>query len=112
MSVKRTVAQLDFYDFISTAELSTDRVNAGNPNLVPQQAWEFRGMIEHPILGDGVAKLDVGYDLVNDVQDRILIFDDEGNGFDAPGNIGTGKLYFAKLTSMHRLAKLGSRGCA
>jgi hypothetical protein len=110
ISVKRTVAQLDFYDFISSAELSTDRVNAGNPDLVPQQAWEFRGMIEHPLLGDGVARMDVGYDLINDVQDRILIFDDEGNGFDAPGNIGTGKLYFAKLTLDAPLAKLGLKG--
>ena len=110
VSAKRVVAQLDFYDFISSAELSTDRINAGNPNLVPQQTWEFRGMIEHPILGDGVAKLDVGYDLVNDLQDRILIFDDKGNGFDAPGNLGTGKRYFAQLTIDAPLAKLGLKG--
>ena len=110
ISAKRTVAQLDFYDFISSAELSTDRVNAGNPDLVPQQAWEFRGTIEHPILGDGVAKVDVGYDLINDLQDRILIFDDEGNGFDAPGNIGTGKLYFAKLTLDAPLGQIGLKG--
>jgi len=109
-SVKRTVAQLDFYDFISTAELSADRVNAGNPDLVPQQAWEFRGTIEHPLLGDGVAKLDVGYNLINDVQDRVLIFDEEGNGFDAPGNIGTGKQYFAKLTLDAPLGKIGLKG--
>lgn len=110
VSAKRVVAQLDFYDFISSAELSADRINAGNPNLVPQQTWEFRGMIEHPILGDGVAKLDVGYDLVNDLQDRVLIFDDEGNGFDAPGNLGTGKRYFARLTIDAPLAKLGLKG--
>jgi hypothetical protein len=110
LSAKRVVAQLDFYDFISSAELSADRINAGNPNLVPQQTWEFRGMIEHPILGDGIAKLDVGYDLVNDFQDRILIFDEEGNGFDAPGNLGTGKRYFARLTLDAPLAKIGLKG--
>ena len=110
LSVRRTVAQLDFYDFISAAELSTDRINAGNPNLTPQQTWEFRGTLEHPLLGDGLAKLDVGYDLVNDLQDRILIFDDEGNGFDAPGNLGTGKRSFARLTLDAPLAKLGLKG--
>jgi len=110
LSAKRTVAQLDFYDFISSAELSTDRVNAGNPDLIPQQAWEFRGTIEHPLLGDGVAKIDVGYNLINDLQDRVLIFDDEGHAFDAPGNIGTGKLYFAKLTLDAPLAKIGLNG--
>ncbi|HEU0311482.1 MAG TPA: outer membrane beta-barrel protein [Sphingomicrobium sp.] len=110
LSAKRVVAQLDFYDFISSAELSADRVNAGNPDLVPQQTWEFRGMIEHPLLGDGVAKLDIGYDLVNDFQDRILVFDDEGHGFDAPGNIGTGKRYFATLTLDAPLARIGLKG--
>ena len=109
LSARRTVAQLDFYDFISSAELSTDRVNAGNPNLVPQQTWEFRGTIERPLLGDGLAKVDVGYDLVNDLQDRVLI-SAGGEDFDAPGNLGTGKRYFARLTLDAPLAKLGLKG--
>ena len=112
VSAKRVVAQLNFYDFISSAELSTDRINGGNPDLVPQQTWQFRGMIEHPILGDGVAKLDVGYDLVNDLQDRVLICDpeDENSCFDAPGNLGTGKRYFTTLTLDAPLAKIGLKG--
>jgi len=112
LSVRRTVAQLDFYDFISSAELSADRVNAGNPNLVPQQTWEFRGTIERPLLGEGLAKLDVGYDLVNDLQDRVLICDPEEptECFDAPGNLGTGKRYFATATLDAPLDKLGLKG--
>ena len=98
-SIKRTVAQLNFYDFVSVAELSTDRVNAGNENLVPQRAWEFRLTADRPILGEGVVKLDLGYDLISMFQDRVLIEDEEtGNFFDAPGNIGTGRHLFAKLT--------------
>ena len=112
LSAKRVVAQLNFYDFISSAELSTDRINAGNPDLVPQQTWQFRGMVEHPILGEGVAKLDVGYDLVNDLQDRVLICDPEDATacFDAPGNLGTGKRYFATLTLDAPLGKIGLKG--
>ena len=112
LSVRRTVAQLDFYDFISSAELSADRVNAGNPNLVPQQTWEFRGTVERPLLGEGIAKLDVGYDLVNDLQDRILICDPEAPAicFDAPGNIGTGKRFFATATLDAPLDKVGLKG--
>ena len=98
LSVKRTVAQLDFYDFVTVAELSTDRVNAGNENLQPQRAWEFRFTADRPILGAGLIKLDLGYDLISMVQDRILIFDEEGNAFDAPGNLGTGKHMFARFT--------------
>jgi hypothetical protein len=97
-TVRRTVAQLDFYDFISFGELSTSRVNGSNANLQPQRSWELRASIEHPLLGDGLFKLDVGHDLVSMLQDRILIFDDAGNAFDAPGNLGTGKRYFATLT--------------
>ena len=108
LSVRRTVAQLDFYDFISVAELSTDRVNAGNENLEPQRTWEFRLTAEHPFLGDGLIKLDLGHDRVSKLQDRILVFDDDGNGFDAPGNLGSGKRSFAELTVDAPLGKLWS----
>jgi hypothetical protein len=97
-SVRRTVAQLDFYDFTSGAELSNGRVNAGNPSLVPQRAWEFRATVDRPIFKEGLIKLDLGHDLISLLQDRVLLFDDTGNGFDAPGNIGTGKRSFARLT--------------
>ena len=107
-TIRRNVAQLDFYDFISAAELSSDRVNAGNENLVPQRAWEFRLTVDRPILGEGLAKLDLGHDLISLLQDRVLVFDDEGQGFDAPGNIGTGRRYFAKLTLDAPLGNLWS----
>jgi len=107
-SVKRTVAQLDFYDFISFGELSTSRVNGSNADLQPQRSWEFRATVEHPLLGDGLFKLDLGHDLVSLLQDRILIFDDAGNAFDAPGNLGTGKRYFATLTLDAPLGNLWS----
>lgn len=112
VSAKRVVAQLNFYDFISSAELSTDRVNAGNPSLVPQQTWQFRATVDHPLLGDGLAKLDVGYDLVNDLQDRVLLCDPlvPTRCFDAPGNLGTGKRSFATLTLDAPLAKIGLKG--
>lgn len=52
LSVRRTVAQLDFYDFISFGDLSAKRVNGSNADLQPQRAWEFRASVEHPLLGD------------------------------------------------------------
>ncbi len=107
-SIKRTVAQLDFYDFVSIADLSAQRVNGGNENLQPQRTWEFRITAEHPIFGDGLFKLDFGYDLVSQLQDRILICDEDDVDvcFDAPGNIGTGKRYFAELTVDAPLGRL------
>lgn len=98
-SVQRTVAQLNFYDFVTAAELSTNRVNAGNANLQPQRAWEFRFTADKPLFKTGLIKFDLGYDLISKLQDRILIFDeDSGNFFDAPGNLGTGRHAFAQLT--------------
>ncbi len=98
-SVQRTVAQLNFYDFVTAAELSTNRVNAGNANLQPQRAWEFRFTADRPLFKTGLIKLDLGYDLISKLQDRILIFDeDSGNYFDAPGNLGSGRHAFAELT--------------
>ena len=100
---RRKVAQLDFYDFISNAELSTSRVNGGNADLQPQRSWEARGTLEHPLLGKGQAKLEAGYDRVEKLQDRVLT----PGGFDAPGNLGTGTRRFATLTLDAPLDKLG-----
>jgi hypothetical protein len=97
-SIRRAVAQLDFYDFISAAELSNGRVNAGNANLLPQRAWEFRLTVDRPIFKEGLIKLELGQDSISLLQDRVLIFDDKGKGFDAPGNIGTGRRSFGRLT--------------
>ena len=103
-SVRRTVAQLDFYDFISFGDLSTNRINGGNADLEPQRTWEFRTTVDHALFGDGLFKLDIGHDLVSKLQDRVLICDeidhpgDPDFCFDAPGNLGTGRRSFASLT--------------
>lgn len=112
-SVRRTVAQLDFYDFISSADLSAQRVNGGNAELQPQRTWEFRATVDHPLLGDGLVKIDLGHDQVSLLQDRILICDPEHPDnaalcFDAPGNIGTGQRDFAQLTLDVPLSRLWS----
>ena len=98
-SVRRTVAQLDFYDFISVADLSAQRLNGGNANLQPQRTWEFRATMDRPLMRTGLLKLELGYDLVSKLQDRILLFDDQGVGLDSPGNLGLGRRYYAELTA-------------
>ena len=92
--LRRTVAQLDFFDFISAADLASNQINGGNADLQPQRAWEGRFSIEHPLFGTGKARLEVGYNLISMLQDRILT----PEGFDAPGNIGTGRQMYADLT--------------
>ena len=106
LSVRRTVAQLNFLDFISIAEISNDRVNGGNAELQPQRTWELRGTVEKPVLGDGLVKLELGHDRISMLQDQILT----PEGFSAPGNIGSGKRSFAALTVDAPLAKFGLSG--
>jgi hypothetical protein len=106
LSIARTVAQLNFDDFISTAELTNDRVNGGNADLVPQRAWEILATLEQPILGDGVVKVQAGYNRISLVQDRIPT----PEGFDAPGNLGDGRMLILKSTIDAPLARLGIKG--
>ena len=106
LSIARTVAQLNFDDFISTAELTNDRVNGGNADLVPQRAWELLATLEQPILGDGVVKVQAGYNRISLVQDRIPT----PEGFDAPGNLGSGRMLILKSTIDAPLARLGIKG--
>ena len=106
LTVRRTVAQLDFFDFISSAELSNSRVNGGNANLLPQRAWEVRATLDHPLFGTGLVKLDAGYDRISLLQDRILTEE----GFDAPGNIGTGTRAFIALAADAPLDRFGIKG--
>ena len=40
------------------------------------------------------------------LQDRILLFDNQGIGFDSPGNLGLGRRYYAELTADAALDRL------
>ena len=106
LSIARTVAQLRFEDFISNAELTNDRVNGGNADLVPQRAWELLATLEHPILGDGLIKLEAGYHRISLVQDRILT----PEGFDAPGNLGDGSSLILRTNVDAPLTRFGIKG--
>jgi hypothetical protein len=106
LSIARTVAQLQFEDFISTAELTNDRVNGGNADLLPQRAWEALATLEHPILGDGLVKIEAGYNRISLVQDRVPT----PQGFDAPGNLGDGRLFLLRSTFDAPLARFGIKG--
>lgn len=106
LSIARTVAQLNFDDFVSAAELANDRVDAGNPDIVPQRAWETMLTVERPILGDGLAKIELGYNRISLVQDRVPVPD----GYDAPGNLGTGMQRFVRGKVTAPLARFGLKG--
>ncbi|MCC2979856.1 TonB-dependent receptor domain-containing protein [Sphingomonas sp. IC4-52] len=105
-SIARTVAQLRFEDFISAAELTNERVNGGNAELVPQRSWEALATIEKQVLGDGLVKVELGYTQTSLVQDRVPT----PEGFDAPGNLGDGSSKIARATFDVPVSRLGIKG--
>lgn len=86
LGFEREVGQLDFNDFAAGSEFSSNTVNAGNPDLAPEQAWVLELAYEQPIFTDGALALTFRHSEVEDVIDLIPI-----SGFAAPGNVGDGK---------------------
>jgi len=105
-SVERVVAQLDFGDFISAAELANERLNGGNADLEPQRYWEGLASAERTILGDGLARIEAGWRHYSELQDRVPV----GEGLDAPGNLPRGEAWIVRATLDAPLARFGIRG--
>lgn len=94
LSVARSVAQLNFNDFASFAEISNDRITAGNSDLVPQQEWQFESSLERGFGDTAKVNLVLSAARVSQLQDRVPL----AGGFDGPGNLGSGQRYGAELT--------------
>lgn len=101
--IKRDIAQLDFGDFISSANFFDNDVDRGNPALEPQQTWAAEISSERRFGALGVAKMTVFHDWVRDVQDRLPI---DGR-FEVPGNIGNGRRWGASAEGTIALDTIG-----
>jgi outer membrane receptor protein involved in Fe transport len=88
---EREVGQLNFDDFVATANLaSTGAVFAGNPDLNPEQAWVAEAALEQRFWTSGSIALTARHYELSDVVDRAPVSDVSGIVFDAPANIGDG----------------------
>lgn len=106
---ERVVDQLDFDDFVADSSLNTGVVTAGNPDLVPEQAWVSEAAIEQRFPGGAVVLLTVRRSAIDDVIDRAPVFLPTGV-FDAPSNIGDGTKDELMLTASLPLAPMGLKG--
>jgi outer membrane receptor protein involved in Fe transport len=110
LRVEREVGQLNFDDFVASSKLTTaSGVTAGNPNIDPQQAWVAEAAIEQRFWGSGSVVLTARHSRLTDVVDRGPVFSPTGV-FDAPTNIGTGRLDDLELTATVPLARFGLKG--
>jgi outer membrane receptor protein involved in Fe transport len=107
--VERTVSQLNFQDFVPRFDYLDRRVDAGNPELRPETAWEYEARYEHRLARDqGTFETRIFYQDIQDVIERVAI-DPEGDGtyVSASGNIGDGKRYGAEVKTSLRMGWIG-----
>lgn len=103
--VERRVGQLDFFDFVSSVDLDLDQGNAGNPEIVPEQAWALSMQAEKNFARWGAATTKVTLEQIEDIVDRVPI----GSG-DGPGNLDSAWAASLELDATLKLEPAGWRG--
>jgi outer membrane receptor protein involved in Fe transport len=88
-SVEREVGQLNFDDFVSSANLVNNNIQAGNRDLEPDRTIHYELTWEHRFWKRGDLTLTARHDNVTGLIDHVPIFDN-GTVLDAIGNIGDG----------------------
>ncbi|HEY7977070.1 MAG TPA: TonB-dependent receptor [Rhizomicrobium sp.] len=88
---ERVVGQLDFGNFIATSSLGGNGVQGGNPDLKPDQHTQYEFSWERHFWDKGALVVSLMHDQIKDVVDNVPVTSAAGT-FDAPGNIGIGKL--------------------
>ncbi|MBU1385587.1 MAG: TonB-dependent receptor [Alphaproteobacteria bacterium] len=105
---ERQVGQLDFGDFVASADIDIGQVEGGNPELEPDKTTLVEAVYERRFWGEGVLELSAQHGEVEDVVDLIPLT----GGFDGVGNIGDGSFdqYVVRLTlPMDRLGLPNAR---
>ena len=100
---EREVSQLDFGDFVASADIDIGQVEGGNPDLEPQQATVLEAVYERRFWGEGVIDLTLQHAEIENVVDVIPLV----GGFDGVGNIGDGTSDFFQIRLTLPMDKLG-----
>src|SRR5690606_5852674 len=100
--IERAISQLEFSSFVASFTNDDNRfdvINAGNPELEPEQTWQYELVYERQLLNDmGVFSVTALYEDVSDYIGRIplqVLGEDGIETLTAPGNMGDG--YSAEL---------------
>lgn len=109
--VEREVGQLNFDDFVASANLNNaSGVSVGNPNLNPERAWVGEAALEQRFWKSGALTLTYRHFELSDVVDRGPVVAANGDVFDRPANIGSGTKDEVALEFSLPLERLGARG--
>lgn len=104
----RNVGQLRFTDFIASVDLDSGDNNAGNPDLVPQQAWRAEISIDQNLQSWGALTLKLFGEEIEDIVDRIPT----ASGGDAVGNLDSAQRLGLEFSSIFQLTPLGWDGAS
>ena len=106
LKFRRRVGQLNFYDFLASVNLTDDRKNAGNLELVPPQSWEVDLEANRKLGSWGNTSLRLFGHLIEDIVDIIPI----GESGQSPGNIDSAHLYGVEWKGTWLFDNLGWTG--
>ena len=90
LRVEHQLGQLDFGDFISSVSLNQGNVTAGNPDVKPDQHWQFEADYERHFWGQGSLTFSLLHQEISNILDMKPVFDPSGD-YDTRGNIGNGR---------------------
>src|SRR3546814_8595286 len=75
VKLEREVGQLDFFDFVASANVSGGTTDAGNVNLVPQQSWNLELEATRNLGAWGTATARLSGSRITDIVDIVPIGD-------------------------------------
>jgi outer membrane receptor for ferrienterochelin and colicins len=105
--IERVVGQLNFFDFVASANVSAGTTNAGNANLVPPQSWNAQIQATRNLGRWGTATARLYGRLISDIVDVIPI----AGGGQSPGNLdGSATVFGIQWTSTFNLDPIGVPG--
>ena len=105
--LERVVGQLNFFDFVASANVSGGTTNAGNANLVPPQQWNAQLQATRSLGRWGTITARLYGRLISDIVDVVPI----AGGGQSPGNLeGTARVYGLQWTSTFNFDPLGLPG--
>ena len=104
--VEREVGQLNFFDFVSTVNLNQENEQAGNPEIVPQQAWLGEIELEQRLGDLGAFTIRAYGEIITDIVDQIPISDTD----EARGNLDRATRIGIELNTTLKFDRFGAKG--
>lgn len=106
LKVERKVGQISFSDFLANQDVTNNRANDANPNLVPPQSWEATGELGRNFGRWGKTRLKLYQYWVEDIVDHIPV----GVDGDAVGNLPRATRLGVESISTIQFDPIGWRG--